>query len=310
MFRSLGSTAQPIHLQGSPTSYFSAPEQELDPALFDGTQLKGWIRNGLLHLLFGFLNETYRHPDLWCHVWIAGSGVSYQWSAARQPGDLDVLIGVNYIQFRKAHPEYVGLSDVEISKMLNEDFREYLQPETEDWNGYEVTFYVNPGATDIRTINPYAAYDLTHNEWTVFPSKEGAPHNPVWEELAKKDFHMADTIVTRYTDALTHFQNATNDAARRNAEAKLQASLMQASALYDDIHHARTYAFSQGGKGYGDYYNYRWQAGKRFGTVPTLRKMSEFWSAYKSQQADETYGIELPDTQTLIRRAATYRAKG
>jgi len=310
MFRSLGSTAQPIHLQGSPTSYFSAPEQELDPALFDGTNLKGWVRNGLLHLLFGFLNEVYRHPDIWCHVWIAGSGVSYQWSAARQPGDLDVLIGVNYIQFRKAHPEYVGLSDVEISKMLNEDFRTYLQPDTEDWNGYEVTFYVNPGATDIRTINPYAAYDLTHNEWTVFPSKEGAPENPVWEELAKKDYKMADDIVTRYTDALTRFQHATNDAARRNAEFKLQAALMQASALYDDIHHARTYAFGQGGKGYSDYYNYRWQAGKKYGTVPTLRKMSEFWSAYKAQEADETYGVELPDTQTLIRRAATYRAKG
>jgi hypothetical protein len=39
-------------------------------------------------------------------VWLAGSAVSYQWSAAREPGDLDVLIGVDYIQFRKAHPEY------------------------------------------------------------------------------------------------------------------------------------------------------------------------------------------------------------
>ena len=27
----------------------------------------------------------------------------------------------------------------------------------------------------------------------------------------------------------------------------------------------------------------------------------------KDKQAEETYGIDLPDTQTLIRRAATYR---
>ena len=300
----------PVSLEGSATSYFSAPEQELDPTLFTGTVIKGWVRNGILHMLFDFLGEQYRHPDLWAHVWLAGSGVSYQWSAQREPGDLDVLIGVNYIQFRKAHPEYAGLSDVEISKMLNEDFRENLQPDTENWNGFEVTFYVNPGATDIRTINPYAAYDLTHNEWTVFPAKEGAPHNKVWEDLAQRDLSMASDIVTRYSNALTKLQASQNDAARRNAEFAMQTALMQGSALFEDIHHGRKFAFSPTGKGYTDFYNYRWQAGKKYGTVPALRKMSEYWSAYKAQQADETYGIELPDTQTLIRRAATYRAKG
>ena len=165
-----------------------------------------------------FLNDAYRHPDLWAHVWLAGSGVSYQWSAAREPGDLDVLIGVDYIQFRKAHPEYMGLSDVEISKMLNEDFRNNLQPETENWNGFEVTFYVNPGATDIRTINPYAAYDLTHDEWTVNPSKEGAPHNYVWDDAARRDLSRTSDIVSRYSKAVTDLQAAPNDPARRNAE--------------------------------------------------------------------------------------------
>jgi hypothetical protein len=310
MFRNLASNANPVSIQGSPTSYFSSLEQELDPRLFSGTMLNGWVRNGILQLLFGFLNENYRHPDLWCHVWIAGSGVSYQWSAAREPGDLDVLIGVDYIQFRKAHPEYMGLGNVEISKMLNDDFREHLQPETENWNGFEVTFYVNPGATDIRSINPYAAYDLTHNEWTVHPSHSTAPNNLVWDEVAKRDLLKASEIVARYSNALTHVQNAQNDAARRNAEIQLQAALIQGSALYDDIHSSRKFAFRPEGQGYSDFYNYRWQAGKKYGTIPALRKMSEYWSAYKAQQADETYGVELPDTQTLIRRAATYRAKG
>ena len=309
MFRNLGSNAQPIHIQAGSTSYFSAPSQELDPQLFDGIVLKGWVRNGIMQLLFDFLGETYRNANLWAHVWIAGSAVSYQWSAVREPGDLDVLIGVDYIQFRRTHPEYSGLSDTEISKMLNEDFREHLQPDTENWNGFEVTFYVNPGATDIRTINPYAAYDLTNNEWTVEPSHAGAPHMAVWDELAKRDLSMASDIITRYSQAVATIQAATNDAARRNAEFAMQTALMQGSALFDDIHHGRKFAFSPTGKGYADYYNYRWQAGKKYGTVPALRKMSEYWSAYKAQQADETYGIELPDTQTLIRRAATYRAK-
>ena len=298
---------KPVAMQEQSTSYFSKPSDELDPQLFSGTTLKGSIRNGILHLLFGFLNETYVHADLWTRVWIAGSAVSYQWEAHRDPGDLDVLIGVDYVQFRKAHPAYTGLGDTEISKMLNEEFREYLQPETTYWNGFEVTFYVNPGATDIRVINPYAAYDLTHNEWTVFPKKEGAPTSRVGEKLASSDTSKAQEIIARYSKALSDLQGAQNDPARRNAEFRLQTALMQGSMLFEDIHHSRRYAFNPSGYGYADFYNYRWQAGKRSGAVPALKQMSEYWSAYKSKQADDTYGIDLPDTQTLIRIAATYR---
>ena len=308
MLTPFSNNSQPVLIQRSATSYFSKPEEDLDPRLFTGHHLNGWVRNGLLQTLFGFLNQRYRHPELWSTVWLAGSGVSYQWSAARVPGDLDVLIGVNYIQFRKANPEYAGLSDVEISKMLNEDFFNNLQPETADWNGFEVTFYVNPGATDIRTIKPYAAYDLTHDEWTVTPSKESATHNKVWDAVAQRDLSMATDILTRYSKSVTDLQNSKNDAARRNAESYMQAALMQANALYSDIHEGRKFAFRETGEGYGDFYNYRWQAGKQYGTVPALKKLAEYWKAYKAQQAEETYGIELPDTETLIRRAATYRS--
>ena len=299
----------PVEIRRSATSYFSQPEEELDPHLFSGTSLKGWVRNGILQLLFGFLNEQYRHPDLWAHAWIAGSAISYQWAAHPDPRDLDVLIGVDYIQFRKAHPEYVGLSDVEISKMLNEDFRECLHPETTNWSGFEVTFYVNPGATDIRTIHPYAAYDLKHNEWTVFPRKSSAPNNPAWEKAVQQDRTMAVDIVTRYSRALTDVQAAPNDAARRNAEFKVQQALQHGAMLFEDIHRSRKLAFGEFGKGYDDFYNYRWQAGKKYGTVTALRKMHDYLKEYEGRQAEETYGVELPDTQTLIRRAATYRVK-
>ena len=204
----------------------------------------------------------------------------------------------------------MGLTDSEISKMLNEDFREHLQPETSNWNGFEVTFFVNPGATDIRTIHPYAAYDLTHDEWTVFPEKTSAPNQPVWESVAQRDKSMTAEIVARYSKAMTDMQSATNDAARRNAETRLQLALSQGSMLFEDIHTSRRMAFSQQGAGYADFYNYRWQAGKKYGTVPALRKMHDYYQAQKNQQAETTYGVELPDTQTLIRRAATYRAKG
>lgn len=305
----LNLTPEELRLIQHETSYFSVPEADLDPKLFVNKTLKPWVRNGLLQILFDFLKQRYIHPDLWNRVWLAGSGVSYQWSAARQPGDLDVLIGVDYIEFRRAHPEYSGMSNTEISRMLNEDFNTGLTPFTSNWEGYEVTFYVNPNATDIRVIKPYAAYDLTNNEWTVEPDPGArAPQSPEWEHIANLDAQNADKIAKRYSKSLTDLQAAPNDAARRNAEFALQATLEQASALYDEIHGGRRQAFSHLGGGYSDFHNYRWQAGKRSGAIQMLQGLRNYHVQTKESRAIETYGIELPDTQTLIRRAAAYRA--
>jgi len=115
--------------------------------------------------------------------------------------------------------------------------------------------------------------------------------------------------VSRYSKAMTEMQSAPNDAARRNAEFKLQQALQHGAMLFDDIHRSRKLAFTEFGKGYDDFHNYRWQAGKKYGTIPALRKMHDYLKDYEGQQALETYGVELPDTQTLIRRAATYRVR-
>jgi hypothetical protein len=193
--------------------------------------------------------------------------------------------------------------------MLNEDFNTGLTPFTSNWEGYEVTFYVNPNATDIRVIKPYAAYDLTNNEWTVEPDPGArAPQSPEWEHIANLDAQNADKIAKRYSKSLTDLQAAPNDAARRNAEFALQATLEQASALYDEIHGGRRQAFSHLGGGYSDFHNYRWQAGKRSGAIQMLQGLRNYHVQTKESRAIETYGIELPDTQTLIRRAAAYRA--
>lgn len=299
--------AEPV-IEGSATSYFSAPEDTLDPKLFDNHHLKPAIRNGLLSLVFNFLSERYALPELWCRVWLAGSGASYQWSAQRTPGDLDVLLGIDYIQFRKAHPRYAGLSNAEISAMLNEDFYTDLQPEIAHWNDYEVTVYSNPGATDITVIKPYAAYDVTHDEWTIYPRHEQPAHNPKAEAKAQKDYDLAMDIINRYGQALTSVKTASNDAHRRNAEARVRSALAQGSALYQDIHEGRKIAFSPSGEGYSDFNNYRWQAGKRLGTVQALKQIHQYYSQTQEAEAQQTYGVELPDTSTLIRRAILYRS--
>ncbi|CAB4137702.1 hypothetical protein UFOVP325_67 [uncultured Caudovirales phage] len=295
---------------GNPTSYFSTPSTELDPQLFQGRQLRDWVRTGIVSMLQDYLHQKFRHSELWAHPWLAGSGVSYQWSAARQPGDLDCLVGVNFTQFRQANPEYRGLTDKQVSAEINEGFRADLQPQTENWNGYELTFYVNPTGTDIRNIKPYAAYDLKYNEWTVTPDPtQTPPVKPEWDAVVDNDYDLSSKVHVRFTAALSDLQDTRNGASQRNAEARLTAAAQQGNALYEEIHGNRALAFSSTGEGYNDFNNYRWQAGKRTGAVDTLRAIRKYSDDMTKTRQAATYGVELPDTDTLIRRAALYRAK-
>jgi len=295
-----------VDVSPSSTSYFSKPETELDPRLFIGTTLRPWVRNGIKRFLFEHLGIRYTNPDRWVSMWLAGSGVSYQWSASRDPGDLDCLIGINYPVFRQYNQEYVGLSNEEIAKMFNESFYESLMPKTKSWEGYELTYYVNP-QSDIRDINPYAAYDLMSDSWTVFPDKNPElPYSRSWEQRSKKDYDTAIELVSRYTQALSEVRsNASNTAYRINAEKRLQTIVDQAVAFYEDIHAGRKVAFSKIGGGYSDFNNYRWQAGKRSGAVHALKAIKEYKDLNEEEKQLDTYGIELPDADTLIRRAAT-----
>jgi len=297
-------------MTNNPTSYFSEPSEQLDPKLFQGRTMQSWVRQGIVHLLNDYLNRTYQHAELWSRPWLAGSGVSYQWEASRQPGDLDCLVGVDFVQFRKANPAYSGLSDRDIAEELNDGFRTELQPTTENWNGYELTFYVNPSATDIRVIKPYAAYDLKYDEWTVHPDKSLSPkRNPEWESVANSDYAAAHQATTRFNAAMQDVQMAHGEATRRNAEARLAAASQQGNALFDEIHQNRSIAFSPAGEGYNDFHNYRWQAGKRNGTIGMLRTMREYAQELVKHTTTNTYGVELPDAGTLIRRAALYGRK-
>lgn len=289
-------------VQPSPTSYFSAPSTELDPRLFRGMQLESWVRSGILSLLFDYLGKNFTAPHQWAHAWLAGSGVSYQWEAAREPGDLDCLVGIDYVSFRRNNTEYAGYSDAEIAGMFNEGFNANLMPHTRNWEGYELTFYVNQ-QSNIIDINPYAAYDLTSDSWTVEPdTNPQPPYSRAWEQSTNRDHQTAVELVGRYSNALNEVRSATNPAYRINAERKLELATDQASMFYDDIHAGRKLAFSPVGSGYSDFNNYRWQAGKQSGAIQALRTIKDLKTAAETQSQVETYGLELPDADTLIRR--------
>lgn len=285
------------------TSYFSSPSDTLDPHLFQGNELKEWVRTGVLTLLFDYLARNYTNPNKWTKAWLAGSGVSYQWQAAREPGDLDCLVGIDYVTFRANNQEYAGLSNSEVASMFNEGFNKDLMPNTRNWEGYELTFYVNQ-QSNITDINPYAAYDLVSDTWTVVPEKNPQPpYVRSWEQRAQRDHDTAVNLIKRYSDAVNEIKSATNPAYRVNAEHKIRHAREQAVAFYDDIHRGRKIAFSPVGAGYNDYNNYRWQAGKRSGAIQALRKIKEQSDILNKQSQVETYGVELPNTDTLIRRS-------
>lgn len=300
--------AGPVALMPSSTSYFSQPDQGLDPRLFNGSHLRAWVRNDILGMVRDYFARRFRHPERWTKVWLAGSGVSYQWSAARDPGDLDCLIGIDFDTFRYSNEDYARWSNTEIVSEINEGL--YADLRQENWNGYELTFYVNQDGYDIRSINPYAAYSLDEDNWTVAPDpRNHVPHLRSWQQKVQSDTDLGTDLIRRYSQALTDVRAATNPAHRINAERKLTMLADQASMLYDDIHQGRHAAFSRTGAGYQDFGNFRWQSGKASGIIPALKQIKVWRDTSEDEDQVSTYGITLPDTDTLIRRAASSYAR-
>lgn len=304
-YEALAAKAIPVNIEPSSTSYFSKPQVGLDPRLFQNGKLISSVRNAVLNSLFSYLSAHYQSPNDWTFAWLAGSGVSHQWAAKRLPGDLDCLVGIDYESFRRSNQRFAGLSNKEIANMFNEGFRTDLWPTTANFlDTFELTFYVNV-QTDITKIKPYAAYSLINDDWVVEPTVEEAPVNQQWITQAERDKGAAAEIIARYAMALSRINSATNPAVRINAERALKLAVDQAAALFDQIHEGRKYAFSEAGAGYLDYANYRWQAGKEAGIVQALAKLKEIADLSTRDFSAATYGIELPDVSTLIRRAAT-----
>lgn len=296
--------AEMVELAPSETSFFSEPSKGLDPRLFSGTNLIPSVRNSILAMLLNFLKLEFYNPEAWAKAWLAGSGVSHNWAAERDPADLDCLVGVDFIKFRQANQNAAGLSDREIASYMNERFREELNGKEEFLGAFELTFYVNL-KSNIEEIKPYAAYSLTDDTWTVPPSVLQVPANPEWEQIVERDLADTEELIKRYSDAILKVTNAPNDAIRRNAESVLANLVSQGAAMFEDIHSRRSAAFSEGGEGYADFNNYRWQAGKRSGAIAALKKLHNVHKSSKQVFNEETYGLDLPSADILIRRAST-----
>lgn len=270
------------------SGYFSRPQLMLDPQLFEGNQIHPHVRQAILDKFYNYMDDRYHGARDWTMVWMAGSGVSYQWAADRGNGDLDVLFGIDFNKFLRSNEGYSHFTREELVEGIDNNLKAELWPSTSHVvfasgdRPYEVTYYLNPTTESydesIKLIQPYAAFNLTLNKWTVDPIK--LPNNPEasypveYKEAADANLRHAEELVTRY-HVLTSQRASTHPSSpiQRNIDASLRVLLQEMTNMYDAIHLGRRTAFSQHGSGYGDYYNFQWQRAKRDGIVSSFNEI-------------------------------------
>lgn len=302
----------PVSLSGS-SGYFAPRGSTLDPSLFDHSgRLYPEVRRMVLTTLYQFWGKLYAHPQHWSTVWLAGSGITTAWNADREaggaPGDLDTLIGVQYQSFFELNPSYRGNSEVALASHFNQQLHDGLWPSTERTQIgvglYELTYYVNPGGSDIRAINPYAAYNVTDDSWTVKPVEVPSDFSErsfsnADRELVWRDQQRALEVVSHYNMLVRDLRATSERAARLNLAVQLHNTVRTGAQIFDEIHEGRHAAFAPGGRGYFDPANYRWQAGKGNGTVPAMRQLKQL-----DQEAHRDIGTPCNDAAHLLLVAA------
>lgn len=307
-------------MAGGASAYFSPPAQELDPALFDGDLLKGSVRTLLFEYFANWLSsQGYQWSAYWFHLWLAGSGITYQWAADRGNGDLDVMISLDITPFIRANPQFAGWGEDGLAALFNENMKATLWPKTAatpiGGKVFEVTYYWNPGTgKDIRNIHPYAAYDLVHDRWDVrppqLPEDPSALYPDSWFRASKNDADTATRIVQEYRLTVRYLSTAIHGTPGwHNAVTRLGLLTSQARALFDDIHLGRHAAFTDQGAGYGDYANFRWQRSKQLGVVEALRAIAEVGEEAQRMEETERYGAPIDPATVAARRAALWRSQ-
>ena len=291
--------------------YFSPPADQLDPNLFDGDHLKHDVRIWLIAVLE---HGLMRYLDLsgvneWLHVWLAGSGITYQWEGNT---DLDVLFGVDMAVFTRYNPEFSGLPESYVADRADAVLKQRLWPQTAHQSfgsqQYEVTFFWNPGTgNDITRIHPYAAYDLKRDLWVVAPPVLPADPQSLypgdWHAAASRDVDAARAITRRYGSAKGTLASMPADTSQgRNAYAEMIRAEQAAMSLFDDIHGGRREAFGEQGRGYDDWHNYRWQSFKASGALNQVSAIVSEAKARRAAEDTELYGGPVDGPQTILTR--------
>lgn len=304
------------------SGYFSKPQDTLDSDIFYhgslGFTVRPEVRQHILHTLFKFWKSRgYQHPEAWTTVWLAGSGISYQWAGDRGNGDLDVIMGIDWPTFYQNNPNWGQTGIDEVTDYIDTELRRKLWPRTAHTNfghkAFELTYYVNQDASDIRNIHPYAAYDLTSDHWTVKPPQHTAydqdPGTPSWQATALGDQGMAHAIRDLVVKGIASLPPPRTPQWVTLME-RISRQVGHGVELLGSIHYGRRAAFKPGGQGYWDAANWRWQMAKRNGLVAVLGALEHAQEDAMAAVETQTYGAVLPDADTLVIRAAMAHGGG
>jgi GNAT superfamily N-acetyltransferase len=230
-----------------PTKRLFGPTNGLDHRLFDGEHLKPEVRAYILDTLNGFWKPMFGDGwKTWARVYFAGSEAS-EWTSPTLEGnnDFDILIGVDYDKFRASVGGMGNEANETITSALNEQLRIGLDPRTDptmitidgqQTGPWSNTWYVNHNSYDIRGIRPYAAYDVTQDEWVVKP-----PHLPEW-----------DTSKFPEGKGLTKEIQGIVDMAKGILAMPEPFRTQNGKALWEFVHANRSDAFGPQGEGWYD----------------------------------------------------------
>ncbi|MFD8650679.1 hypothetical protein [Streptomyces mirabilis] len=232
-----------------PRDHFFAPTKKgLDERLFDGDRMRPEVRRHILGLLNDFWAPRYGDSwQTWARVYLAGSEASHFYGN----GDLDVLIGIDHDALNQHVDAFCGEPDAVVDERLTNELREHLNDDARMLPGpggtetgpWESTFYVNPASYDIREIKPYAAYDITRDEWAVRPVETPDDFGP--EKLPESTWDVLDALQTLI---------------KAVAELPEGVREREGAALYDYLHADRHSAFGPDGTGLYDPANAVWKA--------------------------------------------------
>ncbi|MFJ4902799.1 hypothetical protein [Streptomyces sp. NPDC088727] len=233
--------------------FFEPTKPGLDKRLFDGDRMHPEVRQYLLSLLNSFWAPKYGDSwQTWARVYLAGSEAShFLGDDGNGNNDLDILIGIDYDAARHHIDTFTGEPDGALDKKLTDELREGLNddarmlpgPDGKETGPWESTFYANPGSWDIRQIKPYAAYDITRDEWAVRPVETPADFGP--EKLPESTWDVFDAL-QKLIKAVSELPEGVQE--------------REGAALYDYLHGDRHAAFGPDGTGLYDPANATWKA--------------------------------------------------
>lgn len=223
--------------------YWGPNSAQNDQRIFDGDHLRPEVREDILGRVGRVLGHLYQGWESWAKVYFAGSEAA-KWQPFN--GDFDVLIGIDWTEFRDQNPGHEELDDAEIAQQMTDAL--WSKANVSDYffdladgrkvGPFDRTFFVSPRAWDIRDLKPYAAYDVTDDTWAVHPLE--VPKDWSATHLPESYWDYAETLLHEI------------EAIGKLPEEERQR---MAANLWEELHTHRSDAFQGNGKGLFDLSN-------------------------------------------------------